>query len=285
MVTPEPMIQPLRRRRDYGEEDVPMDLDSEIEYRLKESKINIAKELVKVAKGRRFRGNLIATWITADGKKMSVFDFDDTLVSSESTIEVKHSNGELTALDSAAFAYYQEKGGDNINFTDFNHVTKPRIVKKNMDALKEAVKAGDKVVILTARPKGSASAVKKFLGSLGVNGVDVVALESGNPIKKAEWIQKNCGDSDVEFTDDSSKNTGAVDTLSGKIKGKLKTNNTPHPQEGDYDGPAINDIFHSDDNVPSGKKVEGPSPSDWWKDQSNEFKRIYCRNHPNSKYC
>ena len=231
----------------------------------------------------RFRR--IAERIVVAAQKMSVFDFDDTLVSSSSTINVEHGNGEFTVLDSGLFAYYKEEGGDKIDFTDFNHVTKPRIIKKNMDKLKQAIKNGDKVVILTARPKGSASAVGKFLDSLGVKVHGIVALESGNPMKKADWIEQNAGDSDVEFTDDSVKNVEAVATLKGKIKGNVVTDNPAHPREEDYEGPIIKEIFKSDKTVPSGKKVEGPTPTDWWKEQSDKFQEQYCREHPESKYC
>jgi hypothetical protein len=145
---------------------------------------------------------------------------------------------------------------------------------------------------LTARPKGSISAVKKFMESLGLKGVEVVALQSSDPMDKARWIEKNLeGVDDVEFTDDSSDNVAAVATLKGKAKGKFQMNNVPHPGKGDYEGEAQKDVFVSD--APTKVKVEmkerdekAPSgPSDWWKNQTPKFQDQYCDQHPASQYC
>lgn len=239
----------------------------------------------------------IADRITA--KRLSVFDFDDTLVSSQSSVTVEHGDGEVTVLDSASFAYFRGTSGDHIDFADFNNVTKPRIIKKGMDALKKAAADSDtRVVILTARPKGSASAVKKFMESLGIKNVEAVALQSSDPMDKAKWIEKEAGDAEeVEFTDDSSRNAEAVATLSGKIKAKVKINNPPHPSEGDYEGKTMTQVFESDTPTPAkvevkkdqGQDEEKPSASHmqsiWWKKQSPEFKQQYCKDHPESQYC
>jgi len=219
--------------------------------------------------------------------KMRVFDFDDTLVSSESSVRVKHEDGEVTDLDSAAFAYFVPSGGDKIDFTDFNNVTKPRVIKKNMDAFKEAVADKDaRAVVLTARPKGSASAVKKFLSSLGIDNVDVVALQSSDPMDKTRWIEGNMeGIDDIEFTDDSSKNVEAVDTLKGKVK-RLETHNPPHPTDADYEGEPVEETFESDASTTVEIEKKGPSaPSRWWDTQTPEFQKQYCLKHPESKYC
>jgi len=237
--------------------------------------------------------------------RMRVFDFDDTLVSSESSVVVEHGNGEMTHLDSASFAYFRTTGGDKIDFGDFNNVTRPRLIKKNMDLFRQAADDKEaKTVILTARPKGSASAVQKFMKHLGFANIEVVALQSSDPMDKARWIQENSeGVDDIEFTDDSSRNVAAVDTLKGKVKGKVKTNNPAHPKEDDYEGVEIMEVFISDEPTkaiveapakkkepkPTGeaeKQEEKPSgPSEWWREQTPEFHRQYCKIHPESKYC
>lgn len=227
------------------------------------------------------RGNVVRK------HKLFVIDFDDTLVSSESSVKVKHADGETTDLDSASFAYFTPNEGDKINFSDFNHVTRPRLIKKGMDALRDAVGDGEaRTVILTARPKGSASAVKKFLEGQGVKGVDVVALQSSDPMDKARWIEKNMeGVDDIEFTDDSSDNVEAVATLKGKTK-RFQMNNPSHPTESDYEGKSIQDVFKSD--APTTVEIEksGPrSPSGWWRSQTKKFQQQYCKTHPESKYC
>ena len=232
-------------------------------------------------------------------KRLFVIDFDDTLVSSQSSVTVEHGDGEVTILDSASFAYFRGSDGDHIDFKDFNHVTKPRLIKKGMEALKKAVADKDtRTVILTARPKGAASAVSKFMKKLGFGDIEAVALQSSDPMDKARWIEHNAGDAEeVEFTDDSSSNVKAVQSLDGKIHGKLKVNNPSHPKEEDYDGQTIQNVFESDD--PTSAKVDVKKPqekgeqekskshmtSQWWQEQSKEFKQQYCQNHPDSKYC
>lgn len=225
--------------------------------------------------------------------KMRVFDFDDTLVSSESSVTVEHDGGETTQLDSAAFAYFKPSGGDKINFSDFNNVTKPRIIKENMDAFREAAKDKEaRTVILTARPRGSASAVEKFMESLGLKGIEVVALQSSDPMDKTRWIEKNMeGADDIEFTDDSSKNVEAVATLKEKVKGRFETRNPPHPEEGDYEGEASGEVFVSEApttvkiDVEEKDKPTQRGPGRWWENQTHEFKMQYCQKHPASKYC
>ena len=232
-------------------------------------------------------------------KRLFVIDFDDTLVSSQSSVTVEHGDGEVTILDSASFAYFRGSDGDHIDFKDFNHVTKPRLIKKGMDALKKAVADKDtRTVILTARPKGAASAVNKFMKKLGFDNVEAVALQSSDPMDKARWIEHEAGEAEeVEFTDDSSSNVKAVKSLEGKIHGKLKVNNPSHPKEEDYDGQTIQNVFESDDPTSAKvdvKKQKEPGEqeqstqhtmSQWWQEQSKEFKHQYCQNHPDSKYC
>ena len=231
-------------------------------------------------------------------RRLAIYDLDDTLVSSSSSVTIEHGDGEVTVLDSASFAYFKGTGGDHIDFRDFNNVTKPRLIKKGMEALKKDVADADtRVVILTARPKGSASAVSKFMQKLGFKNVEAVALQSSDPMDKARWIEHNSGDAEeVEFTDDSSSNVKAVETLTGKIKAKVKVNHVAHPKEEDYEGETIQDIFESDNPAEARVEVKKDQEdqedtsqphltSPWWKKQSPEFKQQYCKNHPDSQYC
>ena len=241
--------------------------------------------------------------------KLRVFDFDETLAVSEGSITVEKSDGQKITFDSATFAHFKPRDGDKLDFTEFNNVNHPRKIKKNWD---DFVKASDdpntKVVILTARPKGSASAVSKYLESEGVKGTQVVDLQSSDPYDKARWIDKTIeegGYTDVEFVDDSSKNARAVAEHGEAHKKKgLKFNsvNSPHPKETDYAGPASKSKHVSDNPTtvisestvkkapegtagPGGKGKPEAGPSDWWADQSPEFHKSYCREHTKSKYC
>lgn len=236
--------------------------------------------------------------------KLRVFDFDDTLVSSEGSVTIVKPDGERVTMNSATFAHLKQVPGDKADHGAFNNVVKPRIIKKNFDEFRKFVEDGERVVILTARPKGSASAVKKFLKEHGVEGVDVVALASSDPYDKARWIDKEIeegGYDDVEFFDDSSANARAVaeHAEAHRKKGlKFESHNTPHPHEDDYDGPASKATFESDNPTvalvpfkpkgkPEGKEESsgGGGSSSWWDEQTPTFKEKYCDDHPSSKYC
>jgi hypothetical protein len=233
-----------------------------------------------------------ARFQVAASKRMRVFDFDDTLVSSKGEVGVTKEHGEKITMDSATFAHYKPGPGDKLDFTAFNNVVKPRKIKKNFNRLREATKAGDRAVILTARAKGAASAVKKFLEKEGIKGVEVVALGSSDPNDKARWVDHETskgGYEDVEFYDDSKANAKAVDDIGKKNHTKIKfvSSAVPHPTEADYDGPAESQVFNSDDPVAAVVEVK-PEPghgSDWWKHQTPDFKQNYCREHERSKYC
>jgi len=63
-------------------------------------------------------------------------------------------------------------------------------------------------------------------------------------------------------------------------------NNPSHPSEDDYEGKSMEGVFKSD--APTNVEVEksGPKvPSSWWRGQTKEFQRQYCKTHPESKYC
>jgi DNA-binding ferritin-like protein len=246
---------------------------------------------------------VMSRWLRmAASRNLQVFDFDDTLVSSQGSVSIKKSNGENLNLDSATFAHYKPSDGDELDFGAFNDVINPRIIKKNFDHLKASLAQPDtKVVILTARSKGAETSVTKFLESLGVKGVQVVGLQSSDPEDKANWIDQAIEAEHAEqmdFFDDSSANAAAVAAHENRHKTvKFKSHNTPHPHEADYDGPAIKTHFKSTN--PQVAKVKyktptqtekpesghKPSGSDWWHEQTDTFKQKYCGDHPASGHC
>jgi len=240
--------------------------------------------------------------LEAAAKTLRVFDFDDTLVSSEGRVTIVKRGGELVSIDSATFAHYTPSVGDRIDFGAFNDVRNPRKIKRNFDRLRQAVASKSHVVILTARAGGASSAVSKFLTHEKIPGVKVVALGTSDPEAKADWIDEAIaqqGYDDVEFFDDSTANAHAVARRASKhTKIKFRSTNTPHPKEDDYEGPSIAKSFKSDN--PSHAVVEikeqpsaarpstGESSkghSKWWDDQTPAFKKNYCKEHPGSAYC
>jgi FMN phosphatase YigB (HAD superfamily) len=155
----------------------------------------------------------IARGLFAESKKLRVYDFDDTLVKTNSFIYVTHKDGKISKLSPGQYAVYKEQPGDKFDYKDFQQVSNPKIIKGYVELLKRMVNSGGdrKVYILTAR--AAYRPVFQFIKDLGINGVEVIALGDANPEKKADWIEQQIklnNFDDIYFIDDSSKNIDAV---------------------------------------------------------------------------
>jgi late competence protein required for DNA uptake (superfamily II DNA/RNA helicase) len=158
-------------------------------------------------------------------KRLRVFDFDDTLAKVQAKIGVRNGTETFT-LTPAEFAVYDPKKGDVFNFGEFNQIIKTATpIKKNIEQLKAAAQNSDtKTTILTARML--AYPVKRYLKKNFNLDIYVVALGSGDPQKKANYIEKEIlkGYNDIIFLDDSVKNLDAVSKLKAKYpEVQLKT--------------------------------------------------------------
>ena len=152
------------------------------------------------------------------GKRLAVFDFDDTLARSEAFIYVTKADGEKLKLNPAEYAVYEEEPGDEFDFKDFKSKLKnPQIIDDNVERLKaELDNPQTKVTVLTAR--GLAFPLRHFFKyEVGINPY-VIGVGSSDPMKKAEWIEAHIkkGYNSIFFIDDSPKNIAAVDTLKQK---------------------------------------------------------------------
>ena len=150
-------------------------------------------------------------------KKLRVFDFDDTLVKSNSKVYVIN-KGKKKTLTPGQFAIYKKKSGDEFDFSDFDKVIEPKQIKSMFRVFNNIYKASGsrRLTILTAR--AAYKPVRKFLKDVGFNDVYVVALGDSNPQKKADWIQSQIqkGYNDILFLDDSPKNVKVVKKLKQK---------------------------------------------------------------------
>jgi FMN phosphatase YigB (HAD superfamily) len=154
----------------------------------------------------------ISRSLFVESKKLRVYDFDDTLVKTNSFIYVTHKNGKTSKLSPGQYAVYKEQPGDKFDYKDFQQVTNPQIIKGYVELLRRMVNSGGsrEVFILTAR--SVERPVSQFIKDLGIKGVTVVALGDNNPEKKADWIEDKVKDGfdDIFFVDDSPKNIDAV---------------------------------------------------------------------------
>jgi len=176
----------------------------------------------------------ISRSLFVESKKLRIFDFDDTLVKTNSFIYVTHTGGKKSKLSPGEYAVYKERPGDQYNFSDFQKVAEPKLIKGYVEVLKRmaASDSGRTIYILTAR--AAYKPVYNFIRSLGIRNVEVVALGDNNPEKKADWIEtkvKDEGYDDVFFIDDSLKNVEAVrKRLKGYPEVKQKIQHIKHSQ-------------------------------------------------------
>ena len=152
-------------------------------------------------------------------KILSVFDFDHTLAKVDSFVLIKKNNKTVKRLDPAEFAGYELERGEEFDFREFNTILKnPKIIKRNFKVLvkqleksRKNTRGSRKVTILTAR--GLVLPIRTFFNNIGLNPY-VVALGSGDPQHKADWIEEQIskinGYDTLYFMDDSEKNIEAV---------------------------------------------------------------------------
>jgi hypothetical protein len=148
-------------------------------------------------------------------QKLRIFDFDDTLVKTDSKIYVSNpSIGQTATLTPGEFAVYETQPGDQFDFSDFEKLINPRMIPWTGKILRNLADKGSQVVILTAR--SAEEPVKQFLSDAGLPTYEVVALGNADPQAKANWISSRIRLDKVklvEFFDDSPKNIAAVRRL------------------------------------------------------------------------
>ena len=78
-------------------------------------------------------------------KKLRVFDFDDTLVKSNSKVYVTN-KGKRKTLTPGEFAIYKQKSGDEFDFSDFDKVIEPKQIKSMFKVFRNIYKDEPKYV-------------------------------------------------------------------------------------------------------------------------------------------
>ena len=177
-------------------------------------KDNIADKAMKNARSPKYSEKI---------KKARVFDFDDTLAQTKSSVLYTMPDGTKGKIDAATFARdagRMEAEGAQWDFSEFNKVMNGKkgplfdVAKKIQDA-----RGSEDIFVLTARPQDAAGPIKEFLSSLGLNIplANITGLADGRPQAKADWMLGKFADgyNDFYFTDDAMKNVKAVrDVLS-----------------------------------------------------------------------
>jgi len=159
---------------------------------------------------------------------LHIFDFDDTLVRSDSMIRITHADNSHEILDSEEYADYKEKPGDKFDYSDFDaYPPNPQIIEEVFAELRAAIALDgpDSVVILTAR--ANAKPVRDFLSDNNVKGIEIKATGTSSSMAKARYILdrlKNEDFSEVRVFEDNANNIRTIQKVIEPTGVRLKTN-------------------------------------------------------------
>ena len=163
-------------------------------------------------------------------KKIRVFDFDDTIATSNSLVfytKADGTEGQLTAEEFAKDGARLVEEGAVMDFSDFNIVRdgKRGPLFKVAEKIKEA-RGNEDLFILTARAPQAQQAIYEFLKSEGLEFKmeNIVGLGNSTPQAKANWLLDKAADgyNDFYFADDALKNVKEVQQVMDVVDVKSK---------------------------------------------------------------
>jgi len=159
---------------------------------------------------------------------LHIFDFDDTLVRSDSVVKIIHPKGNEEVLSSEAYASYVPTGEEIFDFSDFDsYPTNPRIIDEVFAELRAAIALDGphSVVILTARQ--NSQPVQEFLDNNKIPSIHIEAVGTSNPMDKAKYILKRVKDDlfdEVRVFEDNVKNLRTIRKVMDNKGIQLQTN-------------------------------------------------------------
>ena len=117
--------------------------------------------------------------LEAQGKGLTIFDIDETMFITKAKVKVVKNGKVIKKLDNQEFNTYKKKPDEEFDFGEFkdakvfNRTSTPiaRMINKVKAILKNATKAGSKVIIVTARPNFDNK--KLFLDTFRKQGIDI----------------------------------------------------------------------------------------------------------------
>ena len=123
--------------------------------------------------------NFITYLEEAQGKGLTIFDIDETMFITRAKVHVVKNGKVIKKLDNQEFNTYKKKPGEDYDFGEFknaevfNRTSTPiaRMINKVKVILKNATKAGSRVIIVTARPNFDNK--KIFLDTFRKQGIDI----------------------------------------------------------------------------------------------------------------
>ena len=117
--------------------------------------------------------------LESQGKGLTMFDVDETMFITKAKVKVVKDGKVIKKLDNQQFNTYKKKAGEEYDFGEFkdanvfNRTSTPiaRMINKVKAILKNATRAGSKVIIVTARPNFDNK--KLFLDTFRQQGIDI----------------------------------------------------------------------------------------------------------------
>ena len=163
-------------------------------------------------------------------KGISVWDFDDTLATTKSSVLYTMPDGTTGKIDAATFAKEGDAmlaNGAKFDFSEFSKVVKGAKGPFFEKAMARNKKFGNEnVYILTARPANSALAIHEFLKGIGLDIplANITGLANSDPQAKANWVVNKFaeGYNDFYFADDHIGNVKAVKDVLSQLDVKSK---------------------------------------------------------------
>ena len=116
----------------------------------------------------------------ATGKGLTMFDVDETMFKTKAKVKVVNKNGKvIKKLDNQQFNLYKKKAGETYDFGEFknaevfNRTSTPiaRMINKVKVILRNAVRKGSRVIIVSARPNFDDKEL--FLDTFRNQGIDI----------------------------------------------------------------------------------------------------------------
>tara|TARA_A100001011_G_scaffold297472_1_gene310180 strand:- start:374 stop:961 length:588 start_codon:yes stop_codon:yes gene_type:complete len=149
-------------------------------------------------------------------KPLYIFDFDDTLALTNSTVVIQKADGQEIELNSREFAKYREEPGDKLDFSGFLSVPGGALIRSTVEQMENAISQHGirSVYIVTARSLPSKESVRKFLSDNGVT-VPRIVTTAGSA-GKADWLRSVLitGDYDSVYVfEDCTKNIDMLGTV------------------------------------------------------------------------
>jgi len=122
---------------------------------------------------------LINLILEVAGRGLTIFDIDETLFHTKAYVQVKKNGKIIKQLDNIAYSNYKLKKGEELDFGQFknakifNTTSTPmaNMINKARAIIKNATKAGSKVIFVTAR--ADMDDKKLFIDTFKAQGIDM----------------------------------------------------------------------------------------------------------------